>query len=292
MKKLILFASVIFTSLSAANAQDTIPNPGFENWTNMGGYLNPDGWGTINQLVATVFRTDVAAEVHSGTYAAKLASTAVGPNIAPGICVTGQVNIATSGVDGGLAYSLRPIFMTGWFMYNPGSGDTASVEVTLTKWDDTLDSTLVVGYTRQIFTQNTTTYQQFMDSIEYVSVDAPDTAVIVMLSSAGANGVAGSTLFIDDLAFSSSGTGIQNHAAALRVGVGPNPAQNTLFVVNLKTEGMLELFDITGRKAGVYSVSEHKREANVTQLANGIYVYRISDKKENTLSTGKIIIKR
>jgi len=291
-KKLILFASAILTTFATAVAQDTLPNPGFEDWTNGGGFLNPDGWGTINHLIPTVSRTNAAGEVHSGTYAAKLSSVAVGPNIAPGICVTGQVNIATSGVDGGIAYNLRPVSMTGWFMYSPGTGDTASVEVTLTKWNAQDSTTEVVGYTRQIFTQSVTSYQQFTDSIDYSSTDAPDTAVIVLLSSAGANGVAGSTLFIDDLAFGFDNTGVENHFAGLRIGVGPNPAQNTLYISNLKTEATFELFDITGRKAGVFQVSENKRDVNIAQFANGVYVYRISDEKQSMLSTGKLIVRR
>ncbi len=290
-KKLILFTATFFTSFATLVAQDTIPNPGFEDWTNLGGFLNPDGWGTINQLVPTVFRTNVAGEVHSGTYAAKLQTTAVGSNLAPGICVTGQVNISTNGVDGGLAYNMRPVSMTGWFIYHPAAvGDSGIVTLTLSKWNGT--SRDIIGECTQVFTDSVNTYTQFVKNIDYSSIELPDTAVIVLLSSTGTNEAAGTTLFLDDLAFSNSGTGVENHSTALKVRVGPNPAQNTLNVVNLKTDATLELFDILGRKAGAYEVSENKREANIAQFANGIYVYRITDKKENTLSTGKLIIQR
>jgi hypothetical protein len=289
MKNFTLF-TIMVLSYAAVSAQDTLPNPSFENWTNGGGYLNPDGWGTINQLVPTVFRTNVAVEVHSGTYAVKLQSAAIGPNIAPGICVTGQVNIATNGVDGGLAYNLRPVSITGWFMYHPGTGDTGIVTLTLSKWNGT--SRDIIGEATQVFSDSVNTYTQFVKNIEYSSIETPDTAVIVLLSSTGTSQQASTTLFLDDLAFSNSGTGVENYSTALKVGVGPNPAQNTLYVVNLKTEATLELFDVLGRKAGAYEVSENKREANIAQFANGIYVYRITDKKENTVSTGKLIIKR
>ena len=285
---------LFFAFLSTTANSQSIPNPGFENWTAGPGYDEPDGWGTINSLVGsilpggTAIKTTTAGEIHSGSSAIKLETKQISTFITPGICATGIINTDGS-ISGGIAYNQRPVSLTGWYIYNPVNVDTAGVEVTLSKWNGT--SREVVGHTSINFLQNTTSYQQFVDSIEYVSGETPDTAVIVIISCAGDHGVPGSTLFMDDLAFAFDNTGIENHTT-LKVGISPNPAQNTLRVLNLKTDASLEVFDITGRKVGLFQVNEVKQDVNISHLTNGTYVYRISDRKENTITTGKLVIKR
>ncbi len=293
MKKLIPIILLAFFSIDTKS--QSIPNPGFEDWTAGPGYDDPNGWGTINSLIASVLpggtaiKTTTAGEIHSGSSAIRLVTKTISTFIVPGICATGVINTDGS-ISGGIAYDQRPVSMTGWYIYNPVNGDTGSVEVTLSKWNGT--SRDVVGHTRIEFIQNTTSYQQFVDSIEYVSGATPDTAVIVLISCAGDHGIVGSTLFIDDLAFAFDNTGIQNHSTTLKVGIGPNPAQNTLHIINLKTDANLELFDVTGRKVGLFQVSENKQDVNIAHLTNGTYIYRVSDRREIQISTGKLIIKR
>ncbi len=293
MKKLIPIILLAFFSIDTKS--QSIPNPGFEDWTAGPGYDDPNGWGTINALVAsilpggTALQTTNSAEIHGGSSALKLLTKNISQYVAPGICATGTIN--TDGtISGGIAYNLRPVSLSGWYMYTPINGDTASVEVTLSKWNGTQRET--IGHTIIEFTQNNTSYSQFVDSIEYISSESPDTAVLVLISSAGANGFEGSTLFLDDLAFAFDNTGIQNHSTTLKVGIGPNPAQNTLHIINLKTDANLELFDVTGRKVGLFQVSENKQDVNIAHLTNGTYIYRVSDRRENQISTGKLIIKR
>ncbi len=287
----ILFLSLI----SIYSHSQSIPNPGFEDWTAGPGYDEPNGWGTLNSLVGSILpggtatQTTTSGEFHNGSSAIKLVTKTVSTFIVPGMCATGVINTDGS-ISGGIAYDQRPVSMTGWYIYNPVNVDTASVEVTLSKWNGT--SRDVVGHTRIDFIQNTSIYQQFVDSIEYISNETPDTAVIVLISCAGDNGIVGSTLFIDDLAFAFDNTGIQNNSSALKVGIGPNPAQNTLQVINLKTEANLELFDVTGRKVGLFRVNENKQAINIAHLVNGTYIYRVSDTKEKLISSGKLIIKR
>ena len=53
MEKLILIL-IAFISHSLFTHAQSIPNNGFENWTSMGTYNNPDNWASLNDLTATM----------------------------------------------------------------------------------------------------------------------------------------------------------------------------------------------------------------------------------------------
>ena len=65
MKKFLLaFLAVVVVNFNYA--QNAIPNPGFENWTQVSNYFNPDGWNNLNSNTAilgvlTCTRTSAAA---------------------------------------------------------------------------------------------------------------------------------------------------------------------------------------------------------------------------------------
>jgi len=96
MKRILLALSAIVL-FHLVNAQNAIPNPGFELWTNHGSYDDPNSWGTINSLTAILGVKTVTkatgVDVHSGTYAIKLQSKTVPiQGVAPGIAATGTIN--------------------------------------------------------------------------------------------------------------------------------------------------------------------------------------------------------
>ncbi len=204
MKKILLALSCMAT-LSFANAQNAIPNPGFETWNSNPNYDDPANWGTINGLtwflgVRTVTKATLPADIHGGSFAIKLESKAViGQGTAPGIAATGTIN--TGGyVDGGVAYNKRPVSLTGWYKYTPGGTDTCSVEATLSKWVG--NARVEVG--KAVFTRNLTqaAYTQFTVNFTYTSANFPDTLVMILLtSSQGSNSPVGSKLWVDDLDF-------------------------------------------------------------------------------------------
>ena len=206
MKKLLLVIS-LSALVHFSEAQNIIPNPGFETWNANPNYDDPASWGTINGLtyflgVRTVTKATAAGEFHSGSAAIKLESKNVPlQGTAPGIAATGSIN--TGGyIDGGLVYNKRPISMTGWYKYTPGGTDTGSVEATLSKWNSGTHVREVVG--RAVFEQNVTlgTYTQFTVNFTYNNNNTPDTLVMILLtSSQGNNSPTGSKLWVDDLDF-------------------------------------------------------------------------------------------
>lgn len=205
--KRILLAISLMAIVSFTNAQNAIPNPGFETWNVNPNYDDPASWGTINGLtyflgVRTVTKASAAGEFHSGSAAIKLESKTVPlQGTAPGIAATGSIN--TGGyIDGGLVYTKRPISLTGWYRYTPSGTDTGSIEATLSKWNAGNHTREVVG--RAVFEQNVSvgSFTQFTVNFTYNNNNIPDTLVMILLSSSQGNASpAGSKLWVDDLDF-------------------------------------------------------------------------------------------
>jgi hypothetical protein len=203
LKKLLYSSLFSICSFTAVLAQ--IPNPGFETWTTQSGYKDPSGWGTINSSIASFcFCAGTARQtttVHSGTYAMQLITVSAFGQTAPGIAATGTINTSTAAIDGGLAYTLRPDSVTGWFKYTPAGADTGTVDVTLSKWNTGTNQRDVVGHARFETHTTVSSYTRFAEAFAYSSSAVPDTMVVILLSSipdlTSAN--VNSTLFLDDL---------------------------------------------------------------------------------------------
>ena len=289
---LTLLASVFF--LTVATAQ-TIPNAGFETWVTSGSYENPQSWGTLNQQtsllgIKTVVKS-TTPEAHSGTAAIKLISKFIGVPInqfVPGITATGTINQTTKAIDGGFACNQRPVALNGWYKYVPAGKDTASVDVTLSKWDAVAGKRVIIGNGKFKETNTVDTYAKFTATINYVSSDVPDTCVIILLSSQQNSGVVNSTLTIDDLAFDLF-IGIEATTPAQEIIVYPNPSAGNVFVSNYPKGAKLLVYDIKGSKCAELSLLSGINQLN---LNNGMYFYQVQDDKGQVVKNDKLIINR
>jgi len=204
MKKILLIIIAV-CSLFTANAQNAIPNPGFETWKVNPNFDDPAGWGTINGFTYILGRRTVtkSTDKNSGSFAMKLETLNIPlQGNAPGIAATGSIN--TGGfVEGGVVFNKRPISFSGWYKYTPGTGgDTANIEAVLSKWNSTTKVREVVGEAK--FNQTTTvgSYTKFDVNFSYSSNAIPDTLMMILLTSTRNTGFPlGSVLFVDDLAF-------------------------------------------------------------------------------------------
>lgn len=294
--------AVTMSSVTLLNAQNAIPNPGFETWTSMGSYSDPDGWGTIGDVssgfLVTASKATAAGDFHGGTAAAKLQTKSSFAGTAPGMLATGTINQQTQAVDGGVAFNLRPVAVTGWFKYTPVSIDTASVDVTLSKWNTTTLQRDVVGHAK--FWSNTTTssYTQFTEAFTYSSSDVPDTMVVIILSSnphlTSAN--ANSTLFIDDLAFDMS-TGVSEHNSDASLTVYPNPnagSFNIAFNTKVNDTYKIELRNALGQlvyqEIIPYTSGEYTKQMDVNQYGKGIYTMSMVNAAGTVSSVKKVAV--
>lgn len=287
MKKTLLLSAATIFMLGNANAQNAIPNPGFESWTNMGSYENPSGgWGTIADIsggfVVNCYKAP-SPDIHSGTYAVKLITKNIPlQGMAPGIVVTGTINQQTFGVDGGVAYNLRPDSLTGWYKYSMVGTDTASVDVRLSYHNGT--SRIQVAQASFIKTSSASSYTRFSVPFVYAQPNNPDTMVIVLMSSYGGATTANtnSTAFYDDLALVYNPTGINEQSVVSSIVVYPNPTSNAItFSTELPTF-TLKVFDATGKQIIEKESNASDYRLDVTNLSGGIYFYELTtaDKAE------------
>ena len=196
-KLLFLFIAALPMGLFA----QTIPNGGFESW-NSTGYDILNGWNNANResipmlgLVAVTKTTDK----HGGNYAIRLETLSKGSDTVPGYVVNTPGDPLKQ--PGGFAYSAQPTKITGFYKYSPTGKDRAMILVVFKKNSsvisfDTFSLSSASGYT------------SFTFNLSLKST--PDTMVIGAVSSASAlengNGTAGSVLFLDDIAFTGSGS--------------------------------------------------------------------------------------
>ncbi|UCH65248.1 MAG: hypothetical protein JSW63_11690 [Ignavibacterium sp.] len=113
IQKLYLTLLITFIFSFLLNAQNPIPNPGFENWTSN----TPDGWLPNNQMGQQPAVTP-SSDAHSGGFSAKLEVVdVIGFPFPPNIL---------SGTDGlGFPVSQRYEALNGYFKFAPQSGNAS-----------------------------------------------------------------------------------------------------------------------------------------------------------------------
>lgn len=201
MKKLSLLLVNLFVAAFSFAQNPALPNPGFENWTQVGNRFDPNSWNTLNPATAilgvyTATRVS-GADAHSGSYAIKLQTKTVFFQVANGIASTGTI-ITTPpyGVIGGIPYTGRPDSIAGWFKYVPQGTDSGFVQFLLQD-STTLDT---IGNVRwQTKNLVTGTYTRFSAPISYSSSAIPNLSNWILSSSRGSGPVVNSALYIDDL---------------------------------------------------------------------------------------------
>jgi len=283
------------------SAQNTIPNPGFEAWENGGtffnGYQNPVGWGTLNSATSllgfeTVKRVTNPQFVHSGNAALKLETFFINllNRPAQGICVTGNINIDTEQVEGGVPYNLRPDNFSGWFQYFPIGSDTGQVAAVLTKWNLLLQQRDTVGIAGKWFLDQTNTYQQFHEPFDYWSDENPDTLMIILVSSSQFEPSIGSVMYIDDLSLNFS-TPVQKLSEFGSSSVYPNPASD-FFSFDFHKDATFRIYNLKGTLVLNGKVNAGNNKIMVNNWPESIYVITILDENLKPIANDRIIVTR
>ncbi len=293
MHKIYITLFLLLAATTATTAQNAAtPNPGFENWTQVGNHFDPNNWNTLNPSTAIInvltCTRATGVDAHSGTYAMKLTTKSVFGIMANGISSTAQLKTtAPYGVFGGIAYTARPDSMVGWFKYSPASAaDSAFMEyISLAPNKDT------IGYAR-FYTPNTavSTYQRFSVPINYWSTAATDTSYWLFTASDGVNPVANSALYIDDIDLIFNTSGINTIVSASNFSVTNFVNDNILKVVNNSaTQAQLTIMDNAGRMVQQANVASGENNFSTEALPSGVYFYKIVQPKQDRAVTGKLV---
>lgn len=292
MKKTILSIVAMATIQTSVFAQ--IPNAGFENWSAVGTYSVPDGWGTLNNTY-TVQTVTKATPGSPGASYMKITSKTIGTTVKGGMAVSGVIDSMTMLPKSGFAYNMRPANFTGKWQHMIYGSSQGSIQVTLTRWDSGLGMRMPVASGNVTLSGMAMAWANFTIPLIYTDGNNPDTCIIVMKAS-GSAPTNNDYLWVDNLAFSGVVTGIQNQESLLsNVSVFPNPSAELINVnLNLKSEQKvsLELIDMLGKVIIVKDLGtlqgDSKQSINVSGITKGTYLVRIFTEKGTEVR--KIII--
>lgn len=321
MKKSLLFSTVLFFGINTAFSQDTIPNAGFEDWTGTGGgsmVNQPLGWGTANtiqiQLNNCATEATAPSDIQSGSSAILLTTVEVSYvfggttktwRVAGTAVSGGQINQTQPYVTGGIEYTKRPTYLTGYCKYLPQQStalnngspvgiDKSNIQVYLTRWDGLKTDTIGEG---QLSPTNST-YAAFAVPIIYKPAFAgvsPDSAQIILASSKGIETAKNSKLYVDSLDFSFF-VGIEKWYAdkfAVKQNI-PNPftgSTSIQFNCGISEKISFSIFDMLGREVHSENINANigTNTINYTsKLGAGTYFYTIGNDKYRT--TKKMVI--
>jgi len=283
-KSILLSAALIFASM-IIRAQ-TIPNAGFETWTNMGSYNNPDSWSCLNDMTSAMATyTCVKGTPGSpGTAYLKLTSKTVnGLGVVNGIAVSGVLNTTTMQPVSGFAFNQRPANLTGKWQHMIYGTSQGFIDVQLTRWDAQSQSRVTVASKHQVLAGMAMSWANFTIPLTYVDGGDPDSCII-SLSASGSVPTNLDYLWVDNLGFSGLVAGISAVNSAPIISVYPNPASDKLVIdlsaLNDKNVS-IEIIDLQGKQ--VKSVDKIEVAANfsidISDLSNGNYVINIHASK-------------
>ncbi|MBA4260355.1 MAG: hypothetical protein C0446_14425 [Chitinophaga sp.] len=295
MKKAIL--SIISVVALSTSAMAQIPNAGFESFTTVGSYEVPNGWGTMNNTTATfsVYTATKGTPGSPGASYLKLTSKTVSASVVNGIAVSGVLDSMTMKPKSGFPCTLQPVSFTGKWQHMIYGSSQGSVKAVLTKWNVGLSKRDTVAIAAQTLAGMAMSWANFSINFTYLSSVVPDSCIIELRASGSAPTV-NDYLWVDNLAFSGSVTGIENHESFLtNMIVYPNPSsENVNFKFNIKTAQQvnIEITDINGkliRSTNFGKIQgETNQNMNISGIAKGTYFVKI--KGEDATETRKLVI--
>ena len=305
MKSILALLFVISGTLSLY--AQSFPNSGFENWTPYSTGENPDSW-TTSDSVTVLYQGGNSAfsgtDAYEGSKCLHLKSTQITYIViqlkGPGIATNGTMSLvgASFQYSGGSPDTARSRFFSGYYKYQKnGPDEVGSVQVFLLRNNAGTRDTIASGVS--LFSNNVTAYSQFVTQIDYRDyVNRPDTCLIIIQSSKSINDpsiVVGTELVIDSLGFSGF-VGIDELSNFINdANVYPSPADKNLTIdVDLKkaTELHYEIYDLNGRLISQAPMNSAKEKVDVSSMANGRYILKLTDVKRNSLYSTIITIGR
>jgi hypothetical protein len=263
------FYTVLFALPLASTAFAQIPNAGFEEWSTVGTFLEPDDWTTLNSIVQGGQPLAERVPGAQGAYALKMTTRSVfGTPFASGV---------TSGAfDGtGFPWSQRSAALEGVLKFNPAAeGEACAIAVSLSHWEPGVGRVYHgEGYLE--WNTETTAWTGFSVPITYSDGFAPDSAKIILSSSTGAAVVAGTEFFLDALAFAEPATALAEDPLGTNDFVRAHTLGDRRYEIHVAGRGELaqvSLFSVTGELLQRYPAKGPSRLLDMTGCASGVHI--------------------
>ncbi len=303
MKKIFTLISFLLLSSAILLAQAT-PNAGFETWTHTSGlwtYDTPNSWSCENTqtyLIST-YTCLKSTNAHSGSYAIELITLSIDipsivDQVVPGVATTGTIPSSVTGsITGGIAYTLSPDSIMGYYEYTPAGGENGIINFYLFGSAANNADTIAVA-TFKTPTTIVSTFTRFSSQLVYRNSDAVANSIWLIASSnddASASSV-GSTLYVDDLNLVFNSVGIAKYEK-MDFDISPNPAVDHVVINNtLNSEAIFVLYDLTGNKVFETKIGNDENIIDVSTLPTNLYIFNVIDNNKAIIKTGKLIIQR
>lgn len=309
----------------SAFSQTQISNGGFETWDAAGtaseepAFFNSNKTGTdwAPNGPQTCYRD--GSTYHSGSYSARIETKTFTFAIVNGSMVTGIVNAPTTNKADGyigtmkgtttsdirrMAFTGRPDSLVGWYKYvQGGSAEKGKVRAILhtghyydpeagTSYHPDSSANKIAAALFLTPASNVSTWTRF--SVPFVYSDSR-TPQYIMINTTSSNdqltSVAGSKLWLDDLAVVYPPTGIEDIS---------EPKQNARvycyekilyvdFVLQNKNQSEIAIYDVTGKLVLTQKLLNNKQGTlNVADLNAGMYLYQVSG--TDFRKTGKFFV--
>ena len=289
MKKFTIILTVLIAMTITTNAQ--IPNSGFESWTTVGSYENPNGWincnGNGDGIPVTQSSDHYPANV--GTSSVRMENYATG---ATGCSTYGFANTALELGDNGPSFPItgHPTNFCGYYKFLPQNNDTMTIACGLYL------NGAMVAYAYLTTTNTVSNWTSF--TIPFSSYTTADSATIGLgaFYSLGTTTIiqGNSVLFVDNLSFDNLITSVsvqtsENKAFSLY----PNPASDivTLNIENTNNSDLtMNIYNLMGALVKSEKLKQNQQQINVGDLGNGIYMVEI--KSKGWTEKQKLVIQR
>ncbi len=290
----------------ATAAFGQMPNGNLDAWTTYTSLASgvtcdvPDLWDVPDKIAADLGIADrnctkETANVHGGAAAARLETKTLNvlgtPLDVPGTMTTGIIGFDfvtfTPSVEGGASVSSNYDAVTGYYQYAPSGSDTMNIVVFMMAGTDTIG----IGQYRDPAT--TTSYQMFNCPITYFGAGTADKMQIIITSSGGFTSlVAGSVLFVDDLAVTGGADVNDFEGYGISRNIYPNPAANYININNPAQNAVtIEVFSLTGQRVDVQTLQPDMNTLNLEAYASGVYTFRLIDNGTEVYSN-KFVVRK
>ncbi|MEI6575686.1 MAG: T9SS type A sorting domain-containing protein [Bacteroidota bacterium] len=291
MKKLFTAIFCLTTFLLIANQgfSQALPNGGMETWITTGSYANPQYWDSPNAATTAIPLVGAAVltksnGAHTGSWCAKLQTKNLLVANIPGALVLGKMTIdlatQTGSMSGGAPCNSQVAKITGYYKYQPVSGDTCAMIAYFKKHNPATGGTDTLGFAYFLSNTVVSAWTAFEAPVSWTSIENPDTVQILFASSASANAQANSAMYVDDVALDFS-NGISEPLMAEQSNIYFNPATSSVEVhldlVKL-SDLSLRIYNLSGQL--IQSISYgNLRQINTSitmaQLPKGMYFIEV-----------------
>src|SRR5262249_28300307 len=145
-------------------------------------------WSTLNNTTTMggVYTCTKASPGVPGSYYMQLTSKTILSTVVNGMAVCGTLDSMTMQPTGGFPFNQRPAAFNGKWQHMIFGSSQGSVSVTLTRWDASSSSRVVVATAAQTLSGMAMSWANFTINFNYMDGNYPDSCIIVLMAS-GAN---------------------------------------------------------------------------------------------------------